>query len=84
MDTAIRCFSRAAAAPLSSDSSAIAGSVPAISGTYVVTVVDATNFTIPVDVTTAGVAGTVTCVPAGYVLPADFDPATNAAFWQSV
>jgi hypothetical protein len=36
-----------------------AGSTPAIAGSYVVTVVDATNFTIPVNVTVGGTGGTV-------------------------
>ena len=63
-----------------------AGSTPAVAGAYTATVLDATRFTVPVNVTVAGTGGFVT--PAsnpsgGIVLPADFDTAANAVSWRS-
>lgn len=40
------------------------GSVPSINGMHVITVVDTTNYTIPVNVTTGGTGGTSTLIPS--------------------
>lgn len=64
----------------------VANIAPAVPQPVAVTVIDGTHFSIPLNVTEGGTAGTVTPAsnPAGgIVLPQDFDPATNPQWWRS-
>lgn len=65
----------------------VAGATPALNGAQVVASVPSpTTFTVAENVTVAGAGGTVTPdtnAGAGIVVPADFDPVTNAQYWIS-
>lgn len=60
---------------------------PNPNGTYVATVIDATHFSIPENVTAAptssGTAAVATTSPS-VILPADYNPSTNAVAWYKV
>lgn len=49
------------------------GSTPAVDGTYTVTVIDSTHFTVPVNVSVGGTGGTVTEIAPAVIDPVPYD-----------